>query len=272
MSYEVRAYKIFWDDCDDTYVGATKATLAKRMAGHRIYCRKQVGEIPYELYRVMAEKGDRNFKYVLVATRMVSNSDEKRRFEQEWIDKLKPSLNMFRAHIEGEFSGTGVKKSRGEIGATKRGIIAKEWRRNFSDERKEIMLKSKRDYYQANCDVMKARVNEYRLNNLDDIKKKKAAHYKNTNEKAKRKEKRAVAKQEGLFKCDLCDRTYGSKFLKDRHDREQHGPDAAAVREARNAKLKERLEAIVTYNGVEMTRRDLKNLKRREKRAAAKHS
>jgi len=47
-------------------------------------------------------------------------------------------------------------------------------------------------------------------------------HYKNTDEKGKRKENRAVAKQQGLFKCDLCNRTYGAKFLKDRHDREQH--------------------------------------------------
>lgn len=178
---------------------------------------------------------------------------------------------MARAHIGGKFTGTGL-RPREETKNSERLSYFKDRFQHLTAEQKEELNSNARAYYQANCEYIKAHVNEYRLNNLDVIKKKKAAHYKNTDEKGKRKENRAVAKQQGLFKCDLCNRTYGAKFLKDRHDREQHAPDAAALREARNAKIQERLEMIVTYNGVEMSRRDMKNLKRRKKRVAAKRS
>ena len=46
---------------------------------------------------MMREKGY-DFKYCQLVVCLVSNGDEQRMLEQQWIDKLKPPLNMNRAY------------------------------------------------------------------------------------------------------------------------------------------------------------------------------
>ena len=96
QTYNIYVYKIWWDKTDDIYVGSTKQRLAVRMAGHRSLCKKNNSMV---LYKKMREYGYK-FKYVLLEAKDVKNCDEKRKLEQEYIDKLKPSLNSARAYYD----------------------------------------------------------------------------------------------------------------------------------------------------------------------------
>ena len=100
MTYEIKVYKIWYDDCpDEFYVGSTKSGLSKRMTDHRNKVRQ--GK-PSTIYALMREKGLNNFKYVQVASCMVESIDEQRQFEQHWIDELKPTLNEIKAYATEE--------------------------------------------------------------------------------------------------------------------------------------------------------------------------
>jgi hypothetical protein len=96
MTYEIKVYKIWWEDTpEDFYIGSTKHdALSKRMSCHRKDAKR--GRTP-KIQQTMREKGY-DFKYCLIASCMVSNKDEQRLFEQQWIDKLNPTLNDRRAH------------------------------------------------------------------------------------------------------------------------------------------------------------------------------
>ena len=95
--YNVNVYKIWFDDApDDFYIGSTKRTLSQRMSNHRFKCRKGSG-VGSKLYNIMREKGVNNFKYILVDSSMVTCSDEQRKFEQKYMNELKPTLNTVRA-------------------------------------------------------------------------------------------------------------------------------------------------------------------------------
>jgi len=91
--YEVKAYKIYWEDEPDIfYIGSTKQrSLATRMSTHRSEARGFRKQSKF--YNFMRGKG-LNFKYVLLGSCMVHNMDEQRMFEQTYIDSLKPSLNV----------------------------------------------------------------------------------------------------------------------------------------------------------------------------------
>jgi len=107
--YEVKVYKIWYDDDpEEFYVGSTKEKrLANRMSKHR-----QDGKNGKhcKISQLIHEKGN-DFEYVQLASCLVSNSDERRMFEQQWIDKLKPTLNQKRAFTD-----------------------MKEWKKNYSRE------------------------------------------------------------------------------------------------------------------------------------------
>ena len=100
MTYEIKVYKIWYDDCpDEFYIGSTKVGLSQRMSKHRNKVRQGRTST---IYALMREKGPNNFKYVQVASCMVENIDEQRQFEQHWIDELKPTLNTHRAYATEE--------------------------------------------------------------------------------------------------------------------------------------------------------------------------
>jgi hypothetical protein len=96
MSYEVKAYKIWYEDePNNIYVGSTKRPLSERMGDHRQKVRQ--GRTS-RIYNLMREKGVNDFKYVLLGTGRVSNFEQQRMFEEMWIKKLKPPLNMCKAY------------------------------------------------------------------------------------------------------------------------------------------------------------------------------
>ena len=94
--YEIKVYKIWYeDDPDEFYIGSTKHdALSKRMSMHRRDAKKGKKS---KIYQTIREKGG-DFKYIQIASCMVSCKDEQCAFEQEWIDRLNPTLNMMRAH------------------------------------------------------------------------------------------------------------------------------------------------------------------------------
>ena len=95
--YEVKVYKIWWEDePEEFYIGATKEKgLSYRMRNHR--CRARKGGSS-RIHSTMRRKGF-DFKYIQLASCEVSNKDESNSFEQQWINKLKPTLNMKDAYI-----------------------------------------------------------------------------------------------------------------------------------------------------------------------------
>ena len=70
--YEARAYKIWYEDAPETYVGSTKQQLCKRMSNHRSCARTGKSKV----YKWMWENGLRKFKHVLLESRLVSCYDE----------------------------------------------------------------------------------------------------------------------------------------------------------------------------------------------------
>ena len=95
--YEIKVYKIWYADApNDIYVGSTKRTLAQRMGDHRSNATKGRTSL---MYRTMREKGTNNFEYCMLGSCLVSNKDEQHMFEQSYIDRLKPTLNMRSAYI-----------------------------------------------------------------------------------------------------------------------------------------------------------------------------
>ena len=98
--YPTHAYKIWYADApEDLYVGSTKERLSRRMTAHRAAARK--GEPPL-IYQTMRAKGVNNFEYRLLGSCMVRNMDEQRMYEQTWMDRLNPTLNMCMAHVSAE--------------------------------------------------------------------------------------------------------------------------------------------------------------------------
>jgi hypothetical protein len=93
--YKIKVYKIWYEDApDEIYIGSTKESrLSNRMTWHRRDARGRTSKI----YQTIRRKGN-DFKYCLIASCMVSCMEEQRMFEQEWIDKMKPTLNMIRAY------------------------------------------------------------------------------------------------------------------------------------------------------------------------------
>lgn len=92
--YKISIYKIWWNDCEDMYIGGTKVLLSKRMSKSRYQCKKGSKTKLYDAIR----KNGYNFNYVMIESFMVCNRDEQRMHEQTYIEKFNPSLNMMRAY------------------------------------------------------------------------------------------------------------------------------------------------------------------------------
>ncbi len=146
--YSINVYKIWWEGKEDLYVGSTKRGLAARMTRHRGTCRsgKQ-----YKLYEVMRVNGY-CFRYVLLESYEINNRDQQLKYEQKWIDKLQPNLNMYRAFNTAE--------------DTKR--VSQQWHENHKNEIRIAGIKRREN----NKDKIRAKSTIYRKKNIDDINRK----------------------------------------------------------------------------------------------------
>jgi hypothetical protein len=110
--YEIRAYKIWYDDKpEEIYIGSTRQTLSKRMGCYRTQALNRRDVEPL-IYKTIRTKGINDFKYVQLASCMVKNRDEQRQFEQSWIDELKPCLNTNKAFKKNGSHNTRIRDAR----------------------------------------------------------------------------------------------------------------------------------------------------------------
>lgn len=152
--YEIKCYKIWYEDApDDFYIGSTKLSLSRRMVEHRMSVKKGRDSL---IYRTMREKGVKVFKYCLLGSCTVSNSDEQRMFEQSYIDSMQPTLNSHRAYIsvEGQKQHNIEYRKKAVVHITKKN-------KEYYAKNKQKMNQQKKGYYQKNAEQSKQQMKEY---------------------------------------------------------------------------------------------------------------
>jgi hypothetical protein len=136
LKYEIKVYKIWYEDVpEEFYIGSTKYdALYKRMSVHRAHAKKGRKS---KIYQTIREKGG-DFKYIQIASCIVSCKDEQCAFEQEWIDRLKPTLNSNRAH------GLDIEREKQNQREYKQKPEYKQYKKEYR-QRPEIKQKRKED-------------------------------------------------------------------------------------------------------------------------------
>ncbi len=98
--YKIKIYKIYWDDCDDLYVGSTKKLLSNRISQHRTICK--TGKKKTKIYEAMKKNGIYNLRYSIIESYEVFDKEEQLKWEQYHATKLQPNLNTYRCHNTNE--------------------------------------------------------------------------------------------------------------------------------------------------------------------------
>lgn len=96
-----RVYKIINSIDEKIYIGCTLNTLKHRMMKHIVSSRISLRQKTY-LYNHFKYVGLCNFNIILLEERKCLEKKDKRKFEQEWMDKLNPELNMINAFTSKE--------------------------------------------------------------------------------------------------------------------------------------------------------------------------
>ncbi len=221
QKYKISVYKIYWNDCEDFYIGSTKLKLSRRMAEHRGCCRR--GNTKQKIYNFMREKGVENFKYILIESYEVESNDEKRKWEQYHISELKSNLNMWRAYnTEEDYKSQKkisdkkyYKKNEDKIKTYKKEYYKKnidkeklrsiEWYNNNKDKAKDIREK----YYEENKERIKNKTKQWYENTKDNRKIKSKEYYENNKDKIK--EYREKNKESLRLKKKVYDKEYRLK-------------------------------------------------------------
>ena len=189
-SYEIKVYKIYFDECDDFYIGSTKTALSNRMTQHRAAVRKGS---TYRVHNFIRSK-NMNFNYILVRTCMVSNKDQQRQFEQLVISEMNPNLNKIRAHTTVEQRREQMKEYRNEN---------KERIKEYRNENKEAI----KEYKNENKEQIKEYQKEYKKINKEQLK-----------EYQKENKERISEKNKIKIHCLYCD-THTRRSDISRHNR-----------------------------------------------------
>ena len=121
----------------EIYVGCTKTTLGARLAVHKCDAGRHKDS---KLYRNMNRIG-LDLHFMTVLEEIKCDSDESARaVEQSWIDRLKPSLNTYKAH-----TGMSVKEYYGAYRKNNRTKI-REWGKQYHCRHREQMAEKNRRY------------------------------------------------------------------------------------------------------------------------------
>ena len=172
MPYEIRCYKIWWENNPEAgeYVGSTKETLAKRMTAHRRDVKKGKTQKIFEAIRKHGR-----FQYIMLESCMVNSNDEKRMREQEWIDELKPSLNMYRAFLNDDDRKQDSRERTKQWRDANREEVNKKSLLHYhthKDANRERRNKNSLLYYHTHKDANRERRNKSRQANREEINKK----------------------------------------------------------------------------------------------------
>jgi group I intron endonuclease len=97
-----RIYKIYCDidGVDEIYVGSSR-DLKQRIIEHKSYCNNPKSKkYNFKLYRYIRDNcGFENFTFETLQRYSCDNEKELHIKEQEWIDKLKPTLNGKKGYL-----------------------------------------------------------------------------------------------------------------------------------------------------------------------------
>ena len=175
-----KIYKITNDLNNKIYIGSsTYQYLCSRMNCHRQMCKDLSGRRDTKLYNYMREIGIQHFQIELIEKVQCENKCQLREREQQFIDMLKPELNMFRAIENPNY----VRANQEE-------------RNKQNNERyhanKELYLKKQKEYAEKNKEEIKIRRKKYRDENKEKLKLQRDANKDERNKK--RREKRAELK------------------------------------------------------------------------------
>ena len=135
-----RVYKIEVNK-DDFYIGSTISTLKERERLHNIRLRENVRN--NKLYEKCRDNNITKIICILLEEREVENIDEIRQLEQEYIEKLNPTLNSQSAY-------TGLTNKE----------YHKEYNKEYNKNNKEYIKKYNKEYKKNNKDKISERQTE----------------------------------------------------------------------------------------------------------------
>jgi hypothetical protein len=167
--FTANVYKITNNIDDRFYIGSTKRKLASRLAEHKHNSSNELRRsYNAKVYVCMRELGVDNFKIELICKCLCDSKDDLHKKEQEYINLLKPTLNVLTAHHTKETKKQVVvnyeKNNREYIRERDRDKLKK-----YAIEHKEELINYKAEYYLKNkikCDE-KTKVNY--IKNKDKI-------------------------------------------------------------------------------------------------------
>jgi len=134
-----RVYRINVNE-NDFYIGSTIKRLCERQAHHNN--RLKDNFYKYKLYEKCRENNITNIICILLEQKEVEDIDEIRELEQEYIDKLQPTLNH-----KGSYLSQDNKEYHKEY--------SKEWRKNNKEHIKDYYINNKDKISESRAEKIK---------------------------------------------------------------------------------------------------------------------
>ncbi len=157
-TYKIKVYKIYWNDCDDLYVGSTKDSLSNRIAQHRKECKS--GKRKTKIYESMRKNNMNELRYCMIESYEVHDKDEQLKWEQYHASELQPNLNMYRCHNTHEdykkYKTNWAREHKDDLKA-------------YRDSHKEEIRNLNKKYRENNKESLKIKQKIYQEKNKDRI-------------------------------------------------------------------------------------------------------
>jgi len=171
-----KIYKIVdINDPTQFYVGSTCSKLCKRLSNHRSDSKQERNKNRHLFQYIAKNGGWDNFRIVLICDYPeCENRRQQTKKEQEYMDKLKPTLNMTRAYTPTELKHTQCKCYREQN---------KDKIKQYREQNKDKIKQYRKQKYEENKDKIKQQRKEYREQNIDKIKERDNRYYQQNKEK-----------------------------------------------------------------------------------------
>lgn len=162
-------YKISNNNDNRLYIGSTFKGINERFYQHKSNCRSE-NRTSSALYVAMREIGEGNFKIeVIEIIYNCTDKDELRKYEQKYIDELKPEFNCQRAHHTAETKKNRrreYEKNRHE----EKKLEDKERVKKWHTENKERVKEYKKQHYLKNKAAIAEKSKKYYEANKEHLK------------------------------------------------------------------------------------------------------
>jgi len=156
-------YKLCCNDTNitDIYIGST-CNFSRRKNCHKSDCNNESrNSYNLKVYQFIRDNGNfENWSMIQLEEKSVENKREKEALEREWIEKLKPSLNI-----------QLPTRSRKEWVNDNMEYVKEKCKEKYI-QNKEKILEKRKEYREKNKDKLKEQKKKYREENKDKIKEK----------------------------------------------------------------------------------------------------